>query len=215
MNRLNRNKVAKRPPVKHKKLFKKTHDPVVLKKLAIALAITLLAAFAYVKVYPHTFEAKQVHKLQTTVQQLKDAKKQEDQLKTQSKQQDEEKAKKIEELNKQLQDAQSQLQARAAAKAQATAVAAEAPAGYTVNGCGDNEYANYIYMHESGCRTNAFGSLTELGRACGIGQALPCSKLPCALDDYNCQNAWFTNYAIQRYGSWYNAYVYWLNHHNW
>jgi hypothetical protein len=85
----------------------------------------------------------------------------------------------------------------------------------SVSGCGDNFYANYIYMHESGCRTDAFGSLTSLGRACGIGQALPCSKMGCSLSDYGCQNAFFTQYANDRYGGWHNAYIYWVNHQVW
>lgn len=77
-------------------------------------------------------------------------------------------------------------------------------------GCGDNQYANYIYMHESGCNTSAVNYL-----GCrGIGQACPGSKLPCGAD-YTCQNVYFTNYAIARYGSWYSAYVYWLNNHWW
>ena len=80
----------------------------------------------------------------------------------------------------------------------------------TVAGCGDNTYANYIYMHESGCRPTAMNSI-----GCrGIGQACPGSKLPCG-DDYACQNAWFTNYALTRYGSWEKAYHFWLQNHWW
>lgn len=81
-----------------------------------------------------------------------------------------------------------------------------------VAGCGDNFYANYIYMHESGCRTH-----NPNGSGCdGIGQACPASKVigPCGYD-YACQNAWFTNYAIERYGSWAGAYNFWLNNHWW
>ena len=79
-----------------------------------------------------------------------------------------------------------------------------------VDGCGDNEYAHFIYMKESGCRTTAVNSI-----GCrGIGQACPGSKLPCG-DDYACQNAWFTNYALERYGSWANAHAFWLNNHWW
>ncbi len=76
--------------------------------------------------------------------------------------------------------------------------------------CGDNIYANYIYMHESGCSTRAVNSI-----GCrGIGQSCPGSKLPCG-DDYVCQNNWFTNYAIARYGSWKAAYETWLVQHWW
>jgi hypothetical protein len=75
-----------------------------------------------------------------------------------------------------------------------------------VTNCGDNVYKQYIYQKESGCRTNAINSSSG---ACGIGQALPCSKLPCTLSDFACQDAWFSNYAIQRYGSWEAAYNFW------
>lgn len=76
--------------------------------------------------------------------------------------------------------------------------------------CGDNVYAHYIYMHESSCRLDAVNSI-----GCrGLGQACPGTKLPCG-NDYVCQNNWFTNYANQRYGSWYNAYVFWLSNHWW
>jgi len=79
-----------------------------------------------------------------------------------------------------------------------------------VDGCGDNEYAHFIYMKESGCRTTAVNSI-----GCrGIGQACPGSKLPCG-DDYACQNAWFTTYALERYGSWANAHAFWLQHSWW
>jgi hypothetical protein len=80
-----------------------------------------------------------------------------------------------------------------------------------VSSCGDNSYANYIYEHESGCRLDAVNSIG----ACGIGQALPCSKMPCGLADYICQNNWFTNYMQSRYGSWQAAYNYWVIHQNW
>lgn len=77
-------------------------------------------------------------------------------------------------------------------------------------GCGDNEYARYIYMKESGCRTDALNSI-----GCrGIGQACPGHKLPCGAD-YACQNAWFTNYAQTRYNGWKGAYDFWIINHWW
>lgn len=80
-----------------------------------------------------------------------------------------------------------------------------------VSGCGDNYYANYIYMHESGCRTDAVNS-----KGCrGIGQACPGSKLPCSNSDYACQNAFFTKYAMDRYGSWQRAYEVWQSQRWW
>lgn len=70
----------------------------------------------------------------------------------------------------------------------------------------------FIYQKESGNRTDAINASSG---ACGLGQALPCSKMGCSLSDYACQDAWFTNYAMQRYGSWENAQAFWLANHWW
>lgn len=98
--------------------------------------------------------------------------------------------------------------------ASAAPVATETPApvsgsGFMTN-CGDNEYAAYIYGMESGglvpghCDT---GAVNYLG-CTGIGQSCPASKIAHCGVDYACQNAWFSNYAIERYGSWAAAYAY-------
>lgn len=74
----------------------------------------------------------------------------------------------------------------------------------------DNDAKMFIYMHESGNRTTALNSI-----GCrGLGQACPGSKLPCG-DDYACQDAWFTNYAVSRYGGWQGAYQFWIAHRWW
>lgn len=70
----------------------------------------------------------------------------------------------------------------------------------------------FIYMHESGNRTSA---INPNSGACGLGQALPCSKMPCSLQDYPCQDQFFTNYAINRYGSWAGAAAFWRSHSWW
>lgn len=78
-----------------------------------------------------------------------------------------------------------------------------------VSGCGDNSYANYIYMHESGCNLNAVNS-----RGCyGIGQ--DCNGIVrsrCGAN-YQCQNEYFTSYVNGRYGGWQQAYNFWISHH--
>lgn len=93
----------------------------------------------------------------------------------------------------------------------AAPAAAPAVVAAVVSGCGDNFYANYIYMHESGCNT---GAVNPIG-ACGIGQALPCSKMGCSLADYACQNNYFTGYATSTYGGWAGAYNHWLEYSWW
>lgn len=72
------------------------------------------------------------------------------------------------------------------------------------SGCGNDPYMAYIYQHESGCNPSAVNSI-----GCrGIGQACPGSKLPCGAD-FACQDAWFKQYAISRYGSPYLAMLAW------
>jgi len=75
-----------------------------------------------------------------------------------------------------------------------------------ITGCGSDPNMAYIYTHESGCNT---ASINASSGACGLGQALPCSKLPCTLSDWDCQNSFFVTYAIERYGSTYAAMLAW------
>ena len=111
---------------------------------------------------------------------------------------------KLEEEKKNL---EAQLQAKAELKKQQGAVV-YAAAGE--KNCGDNFYKQFIYQHESGCRTDAVNSI-----GCrGIGQACPGSKLPCG-NDFACQDTWFSNYAIKRYGSWEAAYNFWVKNRWW
>lgn len=70
----------------------------------------------------------------------------------------------------------------------------------------------FIYYHESGNRPNAINASSG---ACGLGQALPCSKMNCSLSDYACQDAFFTRYMLARYGTWQNAKSFWLQHRWW
>lgn len=113
--------------------------------------------------------------------------------------------------------------AEAAAKAEAArvqaqpvytaSVRAEAPrvvssGGGLRSGCGDNQYAAYIYGQESGGRVTGMcnPSAVNPGGCTGIGQSCPASKIAHCGTDYGCQNAWFSNYAAQRYGGWAGAY---------
>lgn len=73
---------------------------------------------------------------------------------------------------------------------------------------------SFIYFKESGNRPDAVNASSG---ACGIGQALPCSKLKnvCPNMDYACQDAFFTKYMQNRYGTWENAKAFWLSHKWW
>jgi len=78
------------------------------------------------------------------------------------------------------------------------------------SGTGDSSL-DWIIAHESG--GNAYAVNPHSG-ACGIAQELPCGKSGCTLGDAQCEINWMRNYCIVRYGSTYNAMLYWQAHGN-
>lgn len=73
-------------------------------------------------------------------------------------------------------------------------------------------YVDYIAVHESNWNPNA----TNAGSgACGLIQALPCSKVPGS--GYNPVDnlVWANGYAVGRYGSWAQAYNFWTSNSWW
>jgi cell division protein FtsB len=177
--------------------------PLILKRIIISLVATLLGLIIGYTGY--TLRANQL-RLRLELHQTQQQKQELDNKLQQ-------KSRETDELKKLNDDLQIQLQAKKqqqAILASATRRVTVVEAPRIVPNCGDNQYAQFIYQHESGCNLNAVNSL-----GCrGIGQACPGSKLPCGAD-YACQNAFFTNYTVSRYGSWYNAYQAWLIQHWW
>jgi hypothetical protein len=109
----------------------------------------------------------------------------------------------------------------AAEQAKAAQIAAEAarvptfvsvPSVATVQGGVQDSAKAFIYSHESG---NNPASVNASSGACGLGQALPCSKMPCSLSDYACQDNFFTQYCLSRYGTWDAAMAFWQAHSWW
>ena len=197
---------------KHKPIFRQTlkqKDHKILKKLAIAFAIVLVSGVLYVKfLMPHTLDAKTRMRLESTQHQLIQTKEQLEQTQSKSKAEDDAKLKQIEELNKQIQEKDAQLQAKAASKTAYAAALSQPAKTYPIP---EDEAKAFIYSHESGNRPEAINSI-----GCrGLGQACPGSKLPCGDHDYACQDAWFTNYMVQRYGTWNNARAFWVANHWW
>lgn len=142
----------------------------------------------------------------------------------------EEEKKAIEELKKKIADkkaADERAKAEAARQVQVAQAPVSAPTrvasapvssgGGLRSGCGDNQYAAYIYGQESGGRVTGMCNTTiyNAGGCYGIGQACPGSKVAHCGADYACQNAWFTNYAMSRYGSWVAAYNFHKNNGWW
>ena len=63
-----------------------------------------------------------------------------------------------------------------------------------------------LIIRESGCRPDA---INPSSGACGIPQSLPCSKMPCTLQDPVCQIKWMDSYIRGRYNTWERAYAFW------
>ena len=55
-----------------------------------------------------------------------------------------------------------------------------------------------LIARESGFNPSA---INPTSGACGLSQALPCSKMKCSLDDADCQLNWVEKYVNDRYGS--------------
>lgn len=93
---------------------------------------------------------------------------------------------------------------------------------------GDYSFADYIISHESGwCATKAqgehycpaFPDNQWTSNGYGLCQATPGYKMESYGSDWATnpitQLEWCNGYAVSRYGGWYNAYIYWINHGNW
>jgi hypothetical protein len=76
----------------------------------------------------------------------------------------------------------------------------------------DRGYVDYIVMRESSWNPNATNASSG---ACGLVQALPCSKVPGNGYDPVDNLRWATGYAVGRYGSWSAAYDFWTRNHWW
>lgn len=73
-------------------------------------------------------------------------------------------------------------------------------------------YVDYIVSRESGWNPNA---TNKSSGACGLVQALPCSKVPGNGYDPVDNLRWATGYATGRYGSWAGAHAFWTKNHWW
>lgn len=73
-------------------------------------------------------------------------------------------------------------------------------------------YVDYVVSRESGWNPNA---TNKSSGACGLVQALPCSKVNGNGYDPVDNLRWANGYATGRYGSWSGAYNFWINNHWW
>ncbi len=68
-------------------------------------------------------------------------------------------------------------------------------------------YADFMVQKESGWNPN---SMNKSSGACGLAQALPCSKLGPNWNDPVVALNWMNGYVNGRYGGWEGAYTFWL-----
>lgn len=198
----------------------------LLLSIGLNIGLQIFAHSRYIKLTTEVEEKQQT--LDDVNTQLEELENSLDETKTQSddyKSQIEKLKKEKEELNKQL---QAKLDAQKKA-AQAETLAVERAKSqiktitYSQTGscqdlirqAGVPEYevnaAYILIMKESGCSVNA---VNKSSGACGIPQALPCSKLGSARGNAVAEIQWMQNYVRSRYGGWQQA----LNFHyahNW
>ena len=194
--------------------------PQVYKRLLVAILITLIAGAIYFISVDYTKDAKNQRKLEETYLNLSSTKEKLEKTEAKSKQEIEAKDQKLIELNKQIEQKDKELQAKKDRQkvyaATGTAKTSQIASKPVTGSCGEwlaqagitNEDAVWLIGHESGCRPDA---VNPSSGACGIPQALPCSKLPCTLQDPVCQLKWMETYVRARYGSWAGAKSFWQN----
>ena len=110
-----------------------------------------------------------------------------------------------EELDKQLQSAREQQQAKVVVPkntAYAADVSKEQMMSAAGISAGDFYYADWLVTKESSWNPNA---VNKSSGACGLAQALPCSKLGPNWNDPATALTWMATYVKNRYGSWYAA----------
>ena len=117
-------------------------------------------------------------------------------------------------IQKEIEELKAKVEAKKAEEARIAALPTPSfpPAPVAQASVDTSDAKMFIYMKESGNNPN---SVNKSSGACGLAQALPCSKMGCALGDYACQDAWATQYMQNRYGTWENAKAFWLKNHWW
>ena len=208
--------------------FRKKLDNPVFRKLALAFVIVIIATATYLQyLAPHTLEAKQRVELESTQHQLIETKRTLQDQKTLDAQQDAEKQKQLEEVQKKLEETEKALQAKRSTPTSTVAYAAEAPAStpqrnYTGGGNKEAWMAaagipqsewwavDSIVSRESSWNPNAINASSG---ACGLAQALPCSKMGPNWSDPVVALKWKYNYVTARYGGYPQAVAFWNANH--
>lgn len=211
---LSKNKLGIIPNVNKGEPIRRKHKALVV--ILIAMVITIAAASVVRMVKTQQINQNKLEQL------IKDSQSNQDlQLKvqnenTQNRQQKLEEQ--IEELKKQVKiKKESKIAQAAQTTLQAATPKAQAASGTCQDwmnqaGITDQANANILIMRESGCNPRA---VNPTSGACGISQALPCSKMgPVNADGTSAvspvgQLQWMNSYVMARYGSWERALDFW------
>lgn len=189
-------------------------------KLLIVAISALIISFGCIAAVENYREVKhtqsQIKRLETERQQLHDKNQELENSNTQTEKQLEDQKKLEEQLRNEIKNLQAMKaeKARLAALASSPKAFAEEPVRAS-GSCADwmaaagipDMYSTHkLIINESGCNPNA---VNPDSGACGIPQALPCSKIAhCGVDPV-CQLRWMDQYVKGRYGSWDGALAAW------
>lgn len=196
--------------------MRKNFKLLIVATSALIISFGCIAAVNNYRQVQHT--QSQIKRLETERQQLHDKTEELKKSKVQTEKQLEDQKK----LEEQLRNEIKNLQAAKAEKARLAALAdspkafAEEPVRAS-GSCTDwmaaagiplTNATNTLIVKESGCNPNA---VNPSSGACGIPQALPCSKIAhCGVDPV-CQLKWMDQYVKGRYGSWESALSAWYS----
>lgn len=200
---LSKNKLGIMPSTLNKgEPIRRKHKALVVILIAMVITIATISVVKMVKTQQtNQNKLENLIKENTNDQQLQLKKQNESTQNQQQKLQEQ-----IEELKKQVKiKKESKIAQAAKATLQAATPKAQAATGTCQDwmdqaGITDQANAHILIMRESGCNPNA---VNRSSGACGIPQALPCSKL--GTSDPVEQLRWMQNYVVRRYGSWANA----------
>jgi hypothetical protein len=182
--------------------------PTTMRRIIYSLVAIGLFSFGLATVHEVNRSNQQLHikriELKSTELKLKELESNYNKLNTDKAQSDAERLR----LEKEKQELEAQLQAKAVLKARNVAYAAEVSLSgtcadwMTQAGVSDVRSASILINKESGCNPYAVNSSSG---ACGIAQELPCNKSGCGLGNPVCQIQWMQSYVNARYGSWAGA----------
>ena len=202
------------------------------KRITIVLGLILVATIAYIGFQDAVRTWQNLQNQKNSIEQLnteyKKLDKELDHTK-ESKQKSQEEVQKLEEEKKKLEEErlrlESELQAKAEAKAKlaasssrvinaatgtqtASAISGDKSSWLAASSIPQDQWgsADWLVTKESGWNPNA---INRSSGACGLAQALPCSKVGANPHDPVVSLNWMNGYVNGRYGGWPQAYAFW------